>query len=95
MKDRLNESEAHAIPGQDGRYQLTVRATRFAKAVHIDARGYHASDDFFHVEPDHAHSVTLTPTGRNPRSLNGTVQAANGMHRVRITTLPDASRPEL
>ncbi len=80
--------EAQAKPRADGQYELTVRTARFAYAVHIEARGYHASDDFFHVEPSHAYTITLTSIGKTPKTLNGYVNAANGSNRARIALVP-------
>ena len=80
--------EAQACPTPDGRYQLTVCANRFAQAVHIDARGYHASDDFFHIEPGRPYTLTLTPMDKTPKPLNGYLNAANSTHRARIILAP-------
>lgn len=82
--------EAMAKLRPDGQYELTVRAARFAQAVHIDARGYHASDDFFHVEPNRPYTLTLSPLSppEKIRPLNGYVNAANSINRTRITLVP-------
>ncbi len=80
--------EAQAELRAGGRYDLVVRADKFAHSVHIGARGYHASDDFFHIEPNRPVTITLSPMDKTPKSLNGTISAANGKERARIVLVP-------
>jgi beta-mannosidase len=51
--------EAVAVPSAPGEWRVTVRTTRFARAVALDAPGFIADDDFFHIEPGGQHVVTL------------------------------------
>jgi len=51
--------EAAAEPAGPGEWRVTVRAARFARSVALDAPGFIAEDDFFHVEPGGEHVVLL------------------------------------
>jgi beta-mannosidase len=75
--------EARGCAGEDGTIELTVQAARFAQAVAIDARGFVASDDFFHIEPGGSRTVTLRPIRAGAR-LRGSVRALNGRGPVRV-----------
>jgi beta-mannosidase len=70
-------------PAEDGSVQLSVRAHRFAQSVAIDARGYVPSDDFFHLAPSDARTITLRPVSGRPR-FSGFVRALNDRGAVRI-----------
>jgi beta-mannosidase len=52
---------------------LAIRARRFALGVAIDAPGYVASDNYFHLAPGQVRTVALTGTGR----LRATIAALN------------------
>lgn len=67
---------AAAQPSRDGNCTLTVRTQRFAQAVVIDAPGFLADDNYFHLEPGGERSIVLHPK-RPESALRGTVTAVN------------------
>ena len=80
-------AEARAWGG--GRYGLTLRTERFAQSVRIEARGYEAADNYFHLEPGGERTVALSPVGPADRPPAGTVTAFNALDGVRIRVLED------
>jgi len=80
---------AQAAPRSDGGFDLTVRAVRFAQAVHLDAEGFEADDDYFHLAPGASHTcvVRATPGGAGT-TLRGSVHAINAQAPVRIGVVP-------
>lgn len=86
--------QAVAHPRGDGRYDIRVRADRFAQAVSVNAEGYSLSDNYFHLEPGGEHTVVLTPTEHNRKALSGSVAAANTYGTTNITIPSDESRLE-
>ena len=75
---------AEARAGGGGGYELTLRTERFAQSVRIEARGYEADDNYFHLEPGGERTVTLSPVGPSDRPLAGTVSAFNALAGARI-----------
>jgi beta-mannosidase len=73
-------AEARALPG--GAFELTVRSRRFAQSVSIDAPGFAADDDFFHLAPGAPHVVRLTPSGAPPAAA-ASIGCLNGLARAR------------
>jgi len=63
--------------GED-RAVLTVTTERFAQSVHIEASGWRASDNYFHLEPGGTRTVSLLPE-RPAARLAGTVTALNAL----------------
>ncbi|HEY8087866.1 MAG TPA: hypothetical protein VIF09_08475, partial [Polyangiaceae bacterium] len=53
--------QAYAEPVGTGDWLVTAQATRFARAVAFDVRGYEPDDDFFHIEPGGQRRVLLRP----------------------------------
>jgi beta-mannosidase len=76
---------AHAEPTGGG-YMLRLDCQRFAYAVAIDIDGYHADDNYFHLEPGEARRVILTAAGGST-GLQGRVSALNGHHAVPIVAI--------
>ena len=62
-------------------WRLSVRSKKTAHAVAIDARGFVAADDFFHVPAGDVHVTELTGQGA---TLSGTVRAINASNPVKI-----------
>lgn len=82
--------EAHGELRDGGEVALTVRTARFAQAVAVDARGYLASDDFFHLAPGGARTLTLRPLTAGAR-LYASVRALNGRGPIRVTIAEETS----
>ena len=80
--------QAEARSCGDGRYDVRVQSERFAQMVAVTAEGYLPSDNYFHLEPGHAHTVVLTPSGSSDKALRGSVRAANFYGTTGITVLP-------
>ena len=76
--------KAQAFCSGDGKYQLLVRAERFAQAVQIETRGYRADDNYFHLEPGSERAVTLTPVSPAGKTFSGSVTAFNALLPARI-----------
>lgn len=70
-----------AVRQGDGRAALTVTTERFAQSVHIEASGWRADDNYFHLEPGGTRTVFLSPE-RPAARLAGTVTALNALAPV-------------
>lgn len=75
--------EASGSLREDGAYDVTVRARRFAYAVALDTPGYLPDDDYFHLEPGGAKQLVLRPQ-KGARPLSGSVLATNALAQARI-----------
>jgi len=73
--------EASAERTGERTWRLSVRSKKTAHAVAIDARGFVAADDFFHVPAGDVHVTELTGQGA---TLSGTVRAINASNPVKI-----------
>ena len=67
----------------DGSYQVIVRSQRFAQAVSLEAPGYRATHNYFHLQPGGEQSLRLLPRQAGNR-LQATVQAINTHQRVKL-----------
>ena len=43
---------AAAVPGDRGRYALTIQTRKFAQSVHVEMPGFVADDQYFHMAPE-------------------------------------------
>jgi len=77
---------AQARPWREepGRYALTVRSKAFARSVHIDAPGYMADMQYFHLAPDAELTLNLRARSAAAPALLGTVAALNSSGAARI-----------
>ena len=67
-----------------GEFELKVATRRFAQSVSIEAAGFEAGDDYFHLAPGATRTIVLRP-GRNPVSApRGSVRALNSTAAARI-----------
>jgi beta-mannosidase len=71
---------ASATPIEGGSFEVTIASRRFAQSVTIDAGGYRASDEGFHLAPGQTRTVHLTGSG----PLRGHVSALNAEATARI-----------
>jgi beta-mannosidase len=55
--------EAFAEATASGEWRVSIRTKKFAQSLAIDARGFIADDDFFHIEPGGERVVTLRGKG--------------------------------
>lgn len=74
-------TQAFAEQTAPGEWRVTVRTKKFAQAVALDARGFVADDDFFHVEPGGEHVVTLRGPGA---SLSARVTPLNATSSIKV-----------
>jgi beta-mannosidase len=75
--------QASARPAGGGAHLLKVATKRFAQAIAVDARGYVARDNYFHLEPGAEREVLLRPFGA-PREFKGTVRPLNAFWPTEI-----------
>jgi beta-mannosidase len=68
-------TQASARP--DGSYELRLSTRRFAQSVHIEASGFAADDDYFHLAPGSTRAILLRPLGAAAPAPRGTVRALN------------------
>jgi len=67
---------ATAIPaGADWRVQIQCKG--FAQSVHVDAPGFVADDQYFHMIPNSSRVLTLRPRREQNRAPEGMVHALN------------------
>jgi len=79
--------QASAAPLPDGALELTVSARRYAHAVSVEAAGYRADDQYFHVLPGRARTVRLRPiAAQASASIRGHVMAINGLSAAPISS---------
>lgn len=69
------QAQAQAIEG--GRVQLQLLTRRLALGVHVQANGFEADDQYFHLVPGDVRMVTLHPTEGRARPWRCTVHALN------------------
>jgi beta-mannosidase len=69
---------------QQADWFLDIAATRFAQAVHVEAEGYRASSDWFHLPPCRTRRIRLLPDPDVVRPPSGIVNALNSMQPVLI-----------
>jgi beta-mannosidase len=67
---------------------LEVRATRFAQSVTIDAPGFRADDQGFHLAPGQTRRIALHRLAGHDKPLRGTVSALNADATARIEVRP-------
>lgn len=72
-----------SLGGGEGQWFVDLQSARLAQSVHIDADGYRAEDDWFHLAPGVLRRVNLIPTGEGqgevpPRVDIGTVSSRRG-----------------
>jgi beta-mannosidase len=75
--------EGHAVAVGVDAWQIVVRSRAFAYAVAVDARGFDADDDFFHVAPGGERTFTLRArtSGATP---SATLRPLNGSSSTKI-----------
>ena len=72
------------VSGRDaGAFDVTFRSDRFCQAVAIDTPGFVPSDNYFHLTPGVAKSVTLQARDVTA-TLRGYAQAFNSTHSLRL-----------
>lgn len=75
-----------ATAAADGSYEVRVRSSKFAHGVWLDARGFVASDNYFHLAPGASRKITLHPRG--PRSrFHVSLLSTTTNSPVRVTLL--------
>jgi len=71
-------------PGDDGTRLLEVGARRFAQSIAIDAPGFVADDEGFHLAPGQTRQVRLRPVPGTPAPAKGTLSALNAEATARF-----------
>lgn len=74
---------AVAAAGNDGCVQVTASTQRTALAVHVDAPGWVADDEYFHLAPGQCKVVTMRPLSA-ARPWYGVIDAINASAPVTI-----------
>lgn len=76
---------ASATARADGGFDLTLATRRFAQSVCIDAPGFYAADDYFHLAPGATRVIALhrEPAARQ-EALRGQVRALNSLAAAHI-----------
>jgi beta-mannosidase len=76
---------ASAAPVADGRYDIEIRTRLFAQSVSIEAEGYAADDDYFHVAPGAVRKIQLrSQAGERARPLRARLHALNQFSPVKV-----------
>ena len=70
---------------------LTLTSGKFVYSAVVDAEGFVAEDNYFHLVPGEPKSIRLQPRGETPLRPRGFVEALNLRTAVRIEfgELPD------
>jgi beta-mannosidase len=67
---------ANASPAEDG-WHLSIECKGFAQSVHVEAAGFVADDQYFHMAPHAKRTLKLKPRNSGATSFEGTVHALN------------------
>jgi beta-mannosidase len=67
-----------------GEFELRVATRRFAQSVSIEAAGFEAADDYFHLAPGATRTVVLRPARNRVSAPSGCVRALNATRAARI-----------
>ena len=70
--------------GADGAWTLTLTAEGFAQHCFVEAAGYRAEENHFHLESGRPHSVQLLPLARGAAPPRGTLQPLNTSRTTRF-----------
>ena len=80
---------ATATPGEGGAYDLRIQCRQFAQSVHVEAPGFIADDQYFHMAPKSARNLRLRRrSSADPASSEVTVHALNAAASCRIVIDP-------
>lgn len=71
--------QAWAEPLPDGAKRVTVRSREAARAVHLEAEGWQADDEFFHLPPGGQRSFDCRPVPGHARPWRALVWAINAL----------------
>jgi beta-mannosidase len=82
--------EARARALADGRVRVTLRSRAAARAVHFDAPGWRASDEYFALPPATSIDVDLTAVATPAPAWYGRVGAINGSGWTSLVLEPEA-----
>jgi beta-mannosidase len=77
------------VKAVDAGIEVGIQAAAFAQSVHIEAQGYVADDQYFHLAPRCHRTITLRPrTPLAAEPFEGTVYALNSLaaRRVGVTS---------
>jgi beta-mannosidase len=79
---------ASAVPLEDA-WRLTIHCKAFAQSVHVEAPGFTAEDQYFHMVPNSSRTLLLRPRSSAAcKSLEGAVHALNAASPCLITIPP-------
>jgi beta-mannosidase len=82
--------QANARSAGNGAYLLKISTKRFAQAIAVEARGYVARDNYFHLEPGAEREILLCPLALG-QAFTGTVRPLNAFAPTEIRTTPNGS----
>lgn len=77
---------AEELPG--GRRRVTVRTREAARCVHLEAEGWYADDEFFHLAPGAQRSIECRPVPGHERPWRALVWAINALQPAVVQALP-------
>ena len=78
---------AAATPRVDSGFDLKIRTRRFAQSVWIEADGFDAEEEYFHLAPGAEKTVILRPNPNDrARALRGRIHALNALTPAKVDT---------
>ncbi|MBI1423650.1 MAG: glycoside hydrolase family 2 protein [Gammaproteobacteria bacterium] len=69
----------------NGDYQLQLECDTFLQAVHFDAKGYVASDEYFHLVPGRVKQITLRKTAEPVKRFKAYVESLSLEEAIGVT----------
>ena len=78
---------AEIVEGPDG-WQVRIATVRFAQAVHVEAEGYRAHVNWFHMRPSEVRLVQLHPLTQAEDPPMGSVKALNSHASIYFKGVP-------
>jgi beta-mannosidase len=80
---------ATATPGEGGAWDLRIQCRKFAQSVHVEAPGFVADDQYFHMAPKSTRHVRLRRRpSADPAIAEATVHALNAAASCRVVINP-------
>jgi beta-mannosidase len=70
---------------ENGAFELKIHARRFAQSVWIEADGFDAGEEYFHLAPGSEKTVVLRPSPHDrARALRGRIHALNALTPAKV-----------
>lgn len=80
--------QAQGEPLSDGRYQVVLQSEAFLHHVRCSAKGFLPDDNYFHLVPARAKTITFAPVKDHTGPFRATVEALNALGELTVNIKP-------